>query len=36
MNSNSHHIHVEWTGPQTMEETRKLRNEDTDYGVYQI
>ena len=30
------HIHVDWSGPYTYEEATKLRNEQTDFGVYQI
>jgi hypothetical protein len=30
------HLHVEWKGPHTYEEAQRLKNEETDYGVYQI
>jgi len=31
-----HIIHIEWDGPYCLEQLRDLRNEDSDYGVYQI
>lgn len=30
------HIHVNWEGPYTYDEALSLKNEHTDYGVYQI
>jgi hypothetical protein len=29
-------IHLEWEGPYTFEECKKLNDEDCDYGIYQI
>lgn len=30
------HLHLQWSGPFTYAEAIRLRNEQTDYGVYQI
>jgi hypothetical protein len=30
------HIHVEWEGPLSYAQVLRLRNEDEDYGVYQV
>jgi hypothetical protein len=30
------HLHVEWEGPHSYDAAKQLRDEDTDYGVYQI
>jgi len=32
----SHHIHIDWEGPFSIEDLSSLKEDDKDYGVYQI
>lgn len=36
MNKEHYIIHIDWSGPYTLEEFSKISDEATDYGIYQI